>query len=461
MSYELSQDQVQALNGITDTLLNAAPDSSAVAVLTGAAGTGKSTIIQEIINLARNKPIPMHVNLCATTHRAAAVLADITGHTVHTGHTLFKLRPGINKYGKETLKINSNSKLLDPIKGSLIILDEASMVGDNFLKSIVEVVKKRSLKILFVGDSYQLPPTLNNCSLFDGSLKTFTLTTIHRQHEKNPILTKALEYRDFIAGYSKTEPTINTSINDQNEGIHLLSKKEFTSAFVKKYINYEVGAKVDIPMCSFTNAAAINYNNMVRKATYFLEDTVAPFYAGERLISNNRVVSQNNDRIYLNNNEEVTVVNWHKDSLIKENSYNNPSYNIPGYLVEVKRVYERDIPGSPGTRSVVEHANWVGSTFPFFVPVNATAAANGIAELKKRVLSPDHSDTWEDFYNLTNVLADLRSPFAGTVHKAQGGTYPAVFIDKLDIDKCRNVKLRARLMYVALTRARHNVYINS
>lgn len=68
---------------------------------------------------------------------------------------------------------------------------------------------------------------------------------------------------------------------------------------------------------------------------------------------------------------------------------------------------------------------------------------------------------WTYFYNLKNTLADLRPPFAGTTHKAQGGTFPAVFIDKLNINKCRDSHTKARLFYVALTRATTNVYINS
>ena len=68
---------------------------------------------------------------------------------------------------------------------------------------------------------------------------------------------------------------------------------------------------------------------------------------------------------------------------------------------------------------------------------------------------------WQAYYKIKNSLADLRPPFAGTTHKAQGGTFPAVFIDKTNINKCKNRATRARLFYVALTRASENVYINS
>ena len=76
------------------------------------------------------------------------------------------------------------------------------------------------------------------------------------------------------------------------------------------------------------------------------------------------------------------------------------------------------------------------------------------------VLSKSKKD-WQAYYKIKNSLADLRPPFAGTTHKAQGGTFPAVFIDKVNINKCRDPITRARLFYVALTRASKNVYINS
>ena len=82
-------------------------------------------------------------------------------------------------------------------------------------------------------------------------------------------------------------------------------------------------------------------------------------------------------------------------------------------------------------------------------------------EYKATAIKSKTKPNWEKFYNLKNSLADLRPPFAGTTHKAQGGTFPAVFIDRLNINKCRDSATKARLLYVALTRASKNVYINS
>ena len=52
---------------------------------------------------------------------------------------------------------------------------------------------------------------------------------------------------------------------------------------------------------------------------------------------------------------------------------------------------------------------------------------------------------------------DLRPEFACTVNKSQGSTYGTVFIDLDDISKCKDVDLRRRMLYVAVSRARTRV----
>ena len=122
MSFQFSQDQLDAVNGICNQLLDPNTKSHVLTVLTGSAGTGKTTVVGEIINQI-NKQSPLtNIALCATTHRAATVLQDITRKPVITGHALFKLRPTINKYGKETI---ANVGVCDVPHESVIIIDES------------------------------------------------------------------------------------------------------------------------------------------------------------------------------------------------------------------------------------------------------------------------------------------------------------------------------------------------
>lgn len=433
MSLQLSTDQINAVNGICDILLDAPEDAHAIAVLTGSAGTGKTTVVKEIIRkLNINTSSRGHeIHLAASTHRAADVLQDIVRVAVTTAHSLFKLQPSVSQYGKEIIKSSGRCKIAP---NAIIIMDESSMLGNKFLQAINEIVQERHIKILFVGDPFQLPPPTDTCSIFDGSLPTFTLTQVHRQADGNPILKKANEYREYIEGTRQDEPTLITELNTKGEGIHVLPHAEFITKFVAKYVNYAPGQEVDIPLCTFTNESAINYNSMIRKATYFLGDTIEPFYKGEQLIANSAVIVD--DRILLNNNEVVTV-----------QAFTDAEFEgIPGHNVTVKG----DM--MPHTRNNLKTV---------FVPISKHAADKVLNEHKKHAIKSKSKSEWVSFYNVKNALADLRPPFAGTTHKAQGGTFPAVFIDRMNINKCKDAWTRARLLYVALTRASEHVYINA
>jgi exodeoxyribonuclease V len=429
-SFQFSTDQVNAVNGICNKLLDPTINSHVIAVLTGSAGTGKTTVVGEIMNKIQTINPNLKIHLCATTHRAALVLKDISGRPVTTGHALFKLRPVANKKGKEVIK---HVGVCEAKTGSVVIIDESSMIGNEFLEAIVDVVKKKKLKLIFVGDPFQLPPISDKCSIFDGSLATYTLTTVHRQLGGNPILEKADEFREYIEGIRNIEPTLETNINSKGEGIHLLSHADFITKFVHKYMNYATGAEVDVPLCTYTNESAINYNAMIRKAAYFLEDTIEPFYPGERLINNHIVMHE--DKPVLTNNEIIHVSSYAETE----------EHGIPGYSVNVTGDYNKY------TKTSTKHV---------FCPKTPAAANNVLKQLQSNAIK-GHTDGWKNYYKVKNYLADLRPPFAGTTHKAQGGTFPAIFIDKININKCRDAATKARLLYVALTRASTNVYINS
>ncbi|MEA2037093.1 MAG: AAA family ATPase, partial [Nanoarchaeota archaeon] len=101
MTITLSKDQRVAVDGILDTI-NENPDKATATVLTGSAGTGKSTTILELIKALR----ATHNNyyLTAMTHKAAKVVSDITYREVLTVHKLFALKPTVDRRGKEIIK---------------------------------------------------------------------------------------------------------------------------------------------------------------------------------------------------------------------------------------------------------------------------------------------------------------------------------------------------------------------
>ena len=171
---------------------------------------------------------------------------------------------------------------------------------------------------------------------------------------------------------------IKTNINSKGEGIHVLPHAEFVTKFVQKYIDYSAGAEVDIPLCTYTNESAINYNSMVRKAAYFLEDTMEPFYPGERLIANSVVMES--EKIILTNNETVHVMGY-EDAEYEE---------IPGYLVTVRGDFCEYL------KTDVKKV---------FSPITPTAANRVLAEYKKQAIREKDKSHWVHYYGIKNALA--------------------------------------------------------
>jgi hypothetical protein len=66
---------------------------------------------------------------------------------------------------------------------------------------------------------------------------------------------------------------------------------------------------------------------------------------------------------------------------------------------------------------------------------------------------------WGPYFRMKEEWADLRPIHASTVHKAQGSTYRKVFVDMDDIGRNTRWRDLVRLLYVAITRASHEVHI--
>jgi len=64
---------------------------------------------------------------------------------------------------------------------------------------------------------------------------------------------------------------------------------------------------------------------------------------------------------------------------------------------------------------------------------------------------------WERYYYMQEKIPELRARHACTVHKSQGSSYDTIFIDAADLSTCRQPDMVARLLYVAVSRARKRV----
>lgn len=140
----------QALQAITD------PQKKIIWIY-GKAGTGKSTFL----NYIRIKVQPANTVYLAPTGISALL---INGQTLHS---FFQIEPADLYYQKER---EFNNSLLNKLSNlQLIIIDEISMVRADLHDEIDYVLRKATevdrpfgdIKMLFLGDPYQLPPVVD------------------------------------------------------------------------------------------------------------------------------------------------------------------------------------------------------------------------------------------------------------------------------------------------------------
>ncbi len=122
----------------------AAVARSGVTVLTGGPGTGKSTAIAAVLEMAERAR--WEVTLCAPTGRAAKRLTEATGRPASTIHRMLRPLPSGGFHYDQA----------NPLPASLMIVDEVSMLDLELADALFAALTIEH-RILLVGDVDQLP----------------------------------------------------------------------------------------------------------------------------------------------------------------------------------------------------------------------------------------------------------------------------------------------------------------
>lgn len=188
-SFKLSYDQTQK-EAIRQAL------QSKVFILTGGPGTGKTTVINGIIEAYGNlhgidtKKNEVPITLAAPTGRAARRMNELTGLPAATIHRHLGLNGDSN---------SDYQAIDDYLDCELIIIDEFSMVDTWLANQLFASIASRT-QVIIVGDSDQLPSVGPGQVLADllkiQSLPQVSLKKIFRQSEDSTIVTLASQMRE-------------------------------------------------------------------------------------------------------------------------------------------------------------------------------------------------------------------------------------------------------------------------
>lgn len=167
-------------------------------VIKGYAGTGKTTMLQLFAHVYGT---PLVVT---PTGKAALRVTEATGLEASTIHR-WLYRPAVDGRGRMTFTLRGPSDLWIP-PSRLLLIDEASMVGLSVWQDVWRAAEAHGLKIVAVGDGFQLPPVQDKgaapFSLLDDAYvrslggEVTELNEVLRQALDSPIVRVSMRLRD-------------------------------------------------------------------------------------------------------------------------------------------------------------------------------------------------------------------------------------------------------------------------
>lgn len=428
---QLNEDQRAALVTSINILYNTR-DSVCIS---GPAGTGKTFLTKVLLKILESLYDSSKIALSAPTHQAKKVLANSSGRDAFTVHSLFRILPNLEEDRTEfTQRGDDLPKLQDIL---FLVIDEVSMIDEKLFKIIYEKLPMNT-RIIALGDPYQLAPVNSESISLFFTHKDFTqikLTKIMRQSSGSPII----EQGDNIR--RRVQNNLVTS-NDGKTGIFGFNTER---EFLDKYLSIVKSADdaINNRIIAYTNNKVNELNNIIRKVIYKTDDQIVK---GELLVLQQAVMNDNES--VFDNGEILKVLN------IKEK---HQYFFFPESKDEIKVKYYNIEVLSLDT-SCSHFINIISDEDIGDFNFKMHCEASQLKLRKKKQPYIRLGQEWKEWWANKNFFVETKPIFASTVHKAQGVSLDNCFVYQNDFDKARLVDNYYQLLYVAVTRAKNNIY---
>lgn len=452
-------------------------DDGTEITLSGYAGTGKSTIIGIFSKWLNNRIGRGNIVYTAPTHRANVITKQNNPNAnVYTLSALFGFTPDTDiamEQGSLDLRElefrAKNQMKYEP--GQLIIIDEASMVQDGLYEYIQEIVAKHNGSVIYVGDSAQLRPVksdhISKVFTSDG-VPQITLTKVERTGD-NPILKEATRLRRG-EGLS-----YQTDINDKGQGVLYTSDDAIIDKNLKQIVTSEEfnADPLHFRVLTATNAAASTYNSKIRSLRY--GKFAKPFVKGDIIMGYSNKLRKPDGSYRLINSGDY-IVQSVKDTNIKfktdKGDIEFKAFNLSirptgGTIMDDFQltVIDKNEPDS----KLFEVVEYKDRLWKMAKEAKQNGQISKYRDLVQMAYNVDNelniTKNLEDNQGRLKIRKAIDYGYAQTVWKSQGSTYSKVLILSNEIDTFGYGKdvmqLRNELRYVAVSRAKNFVIINS
>ena len=447
--FEATSGQKKIVEKLSDYLAD--DDFSKIFVLNGYAGTGKTTLISALVGALHEmgmKPV-----LLAPTGRAAKVLAQYAHEKALTIHKrIYRQRTNADYESKFSLNPN-------PERGAVFIVDEASMLADmpggdalfgsgSLLQDLVDYVRSgRGCRLILVGDNAQLPPV--GCDFSPaldpqamssyGEVVYGTMDEVVRQEAQSGILFNATLVRCMLEQGIYEIPRFNMDFPD----IVALEGGDFLETLQDCYARY---GRDECIVITRSNKRANRYNNGIRYNV---------LYAEEEIESGDMLMVVKNNYYFTEHDKECPM-----------------SFIANGDIACLKRLRRfEELYGFHFAEATLSFGDYDDTELTCKVLLDTLSSESP---------SLTREESTRLFYEVEKYYLDIRSKlkrfkeirenphfnalqvkfaYAVTCHKAQGGQWKAVFVDRCIFGDEPMTRDMLRWLYTALTRATERLYL--
>lgn len=424
--------QEQVISDVFDYLKNYDETGAGYHVISGKAGTGKTTVVAEII--AQLPARYRNIQVAAISNKATRNLGDKVSHIsgVTAASVASTLGLKMNIETEEFTKDKDDLSVPPGAYADLLIIDEASMINEEALEYLLDLQKP----IIFLGDIGQLPPIRKegdsnigkDSPVFDKV--NSQLFERVRQGEESPIL----PFADYYWNNSRvSNPVLNPTKDRESKVTNKGSIVFGDKAIIKQTLGLYKKAIEDnninlIKTVVYKNDTRNKVNEFIR--VNILEDASIPYQKGELLMFNGPYSTTNFD---YENSDEVQI----QKSEIKTDDNG----------LEYHEILLTD------SHTIKVISNKDKAKFDKLVATLFAEAKSSSGKERKQKFAK----AWA----FKNMYANIDYSYAITSHKSQGSTYNTVVVYESDIMSVAptSAKEKSQAMYTAITRASETALI--
>ena len=414
----------------------------------GAAGTGKSTLLSQVLLYLKNEHSNLKVAVASPTNKALknirlmankALKTDASQYfAFYTLASILGLYLDINIHtGNDYLRAGFGERAI--CKYDLVIIDEYSMIDKKTLQDIIDAVQNRGIKVLFCGDPFQLPPVFEAMpSVSNLPISEIKLFDVVRYDGKLAVVAEEIRsndtYQMFPYPFESSED--GTIVRHMNETTW---KKVAQKYFTDKAFALD---RNSVRFLAYTNKRCQELSSYVRNAIYGTELSLEnPYLPDDLLIARAPVYREGSKDKY-----QQIAVNSQEFLVIK-----------PGVLLT------DDETGYRCWSVLVEPIDLENSEAIALKILDEDSAIANEKNIKQMQDKLQRTKDYEDKNALKKKIDNAKKAFDNvvygygiTVHKSQGSTFERVFVD---VNNIYSSNTKQKMLYTAVTRASSSIHV--